>query len=99
MGSKIDKRTQEVAELWNDKSDKLFLEAAKLSKEEAIDRLAQHLHRTMERWDSTEPDYTWDKLAPYQQEFLRGCVRELLAWEDLIDVALERPSLIASRIR
>jgi hypothetical protein len=63
------------------------------NKDEAIELLAKHLHWTMERFDPTEPEYTWDKLAPFEQEFRRACVRELLINSDWIEVALQPNSL------
>ena len=46
---------------------------------EAIERLARHLHFTMERFDPSE-DGNWSRMTNADQEFYRSCVRELL-WE------------------
>ncbi|RVD60380.1 MAG: hypothetical protein EOS30_06540 [Mesorhizobium sp.] len=60
----------------------------KISKDEAIELLARHLHMTMERFDPEEENLTWEKLAPFEQEVRRGCVRELLKCRSWIDAAL-----------
>jgi hypothetical protein len=44
---------------------------------EAIERLARHLHFTMERFDPS-PDPDWSNLTNAQRELFRSCIRELL---------------------
>lgn len=59
-----------------------------MDKETAIDRLAEHLHFTMERFDPSD-DGVWSALPPYRQEFYRACVRELTIRRDLLAVVLD----------
>jgi hypothetical protein len=42
----------------------------------AVDRLARHLHFTMERLDPSE-DHEWNRLTESQRDFYRECVREV----------------------
>lgn len=61
---------------------------ANISREEAIDRLAQHLHLTMERFDPSEDEDEWASLSSKQKEFYRACIRELLIKRDFVLKAL-----------
>lgn len=45
----------------------------------SVDRLARHLHFTMERLDPSE-DQEWSRLTEVQRDFYRECVREIF-WE------------------
>ena len=58
-----------------------------ITREVAIERLAQRLHFASERFDpSDEP--SWEHLREIQREFHRACVRELLHEKELLLVAL-----------
>src|ERR1700737_2505124 len=45
----------------------------------SLERLAENLHFSMERFaPDTADGRSWSELAPYEKEFYRACVRELL---------------------
>ena len=59
-----------------------------------VDRLARHLHFTMERLDPTEEN-KWDLLNEDRRDFYRECVREVF-WEISSEPALVR--VLAQRV-
>lgn len=54
----------------------------------AFERLARHLHFTMERFDPSEEEECWEALNEVRREFYRACLREVLLERELVLTAL-----------
>ena len=67
-------------------------EPSRLSREEAIERLARELNWKQEHLDpSNEGD--WGDLSECDKEFFRTCVEWLICFPDLINAALSNESV------